>query len=109
MKKSFFALLLSIPALLVTFLMSGNAVSANTLNNLVINNNSVNSFVSKDANAYLTSIVIERSSNSDTNSQKSLDDHTNILMSDRIGDLAMSKLGCDCMGCRQTALTFLSK
>jgi hypothetical protein len=108
MKKSSFALLLSIPALLATFLMSGNAVSANTLNDLV-SNNSVNSLASKDANAYLTSIVIERSPNSDASSQKSFDDRTNILMSDRIGDLAISKLGCDCMGCRQTALTFLSK
>ncbi len=97
MKKSSVAFLSS-PALLAAFLLSTSPAQANP-------NNGVN----KDVDSFTTSVEITRTPpTADLNSQ-ALDDRTNILLSDRIGDLAVSRLGCDCMGCRQTALSLFSK
>jgi hypothetical protein len=41
--------------------------------------------------------------------RQSGEDRTNILTSDRVGDLAIQKFGCDCTGCRQATLSVLSK
>jgi hypothetical protein len=53
-----------------------------------------------------------RTQNADQNvdqNGKPPDDRNDVLMSDRIGDLAVSKLGCDCMGCRQTVAQLFAK
>ncbi len=99
MKKSSLAFLSS-PVLLAAYLLSVSPAQANT--NQSKNNN-------QDGNPYASSVVITRDNPTlDSNSQ-SQDDRTNILTSDRIGDLAISKLGCDCMGCRQAVLSLFSK
>jgi hypothetical protein len=99
MKKSSLALLSS-PVLLAAYLLSGSPAQANT--NQSKNNN-------QDGNPYASSVVITRDNPTlDSNSQ-SQDDRTNILTSDRIGDLAISQRGCDCMGCRQAVLSLFSK
>ena len=99
MKKSSLALISS-PALLAAFLLSSAPAQANP-NSITIN---------KDADLYTTSVVITnlRTQNADQNTN-SPDDRNDVLMSDRIGDLAISKLGCDCMGCRRTVAQLLSK
>ncbi|MFM7603443.1 MAG: hypothetical protein ACKO7R_19940 [Pseudanabaena sp.] len=57
----------------------------------------------------MSSVLITRNNPTlDSNSQ-SPDDRTNILTSDRIGDLVISQRGCDCMGCRQAVLSLFSK
>lgn len=101
MKKSSLALLSS-PALLATFLVSGNPAFANT--------NSISSSTNKDPDTYAESVVITKTT-TESNNQSLVDrnDRTNILTSDRIGDLAINKLGCDCMGCRQVVLSLFSK
>ena len=102
MKKSSLALISS-PALLAAFLLSSAPAQANP-NSITIN---------KDADLYTTSVVITnlRTQNADSVDQngKPLDDRNDVLMSDRIGDLAISKLGCDCMGCRRTVAQLFSK
>jgi hypothetical protein len=101
MKKSSLALVSS-PALLATFLVSGNPAFANT--------NSISSSTNKDPETYAESVVITKTT-VETNNQ-SLSDHSdraNILTSDRVGDLAVQKFGCDCMGCCQATLSLLSK
>ena len=97
MKKSSVAFLSS-PALLAAFLLSTSPAQANT-------NNGVN----KDVDSFTTSVEITRNPQTNDLNNQALDDRTNVLLSDRIGDLAISRLGCDCMGCRQTALALFSK
>ncbi|PZO44950.1 MAG: hypothetical protein DCF19_00150 [Pseudanabaena frigida] len=97
MKKSSLTLLSS-PALLAAFLLSSNPAQANP-------NNDVN----KDVNSFSTSVVITREDRDSAQNNTALNDRANILTSDRIGDLAISKLGCDCMGCRQAVLSLVSK
>ena len=104
MKKSSIALISS-PVLLAAFLFSSASAQANP--------DSIT--ISKDPHLYTTSVVITnlRIQNADQQNAdqniKPLDDRNDILMSDRIGDLAISKLGCDCMGCRQTVAQLFSK
>lgn len=98
MKKFSLALLCS-PALLAAFLVSGNPVLAN----------SVSSSDNKDTETYTESVVITKTIIETNQSLTDLNDRTNILTSDRVGDLAISKLGCDCMACRQVVLSLLSK
>ncbi|MEE3716077.1 hypothetical protein V2H45_04865 [Tumidithrix elongata RA019] len=53
-----------------------------------------------------TSIVITRSvdpSTSQANEQNTL------LYSDRVGDLAIAKLGCDCAGCRNVVIQMVGQ
>ncbi|BBC25006.1 hypothetical protein ABRG53_2749 [Pseudanabaena sp. ABRG5-3] len=101
MKKSSLALVSS-PALLATFLVSGNPAFANT--------NSVSSSTNKAPDTYTESVVITKTT-VETNNQFLSDrnDRANVLTSDRVGDLAISKLGCDCKGCRQVVLSLFSK
>lgn len=99
MKKSSLSLL-SGPALLAACLLSVSPAQANT------NEGKKNN---QDGDPYVSSVVITRDNPTlDSNSQ-SQDDRTNVLTSDRIGDLAISKRGCDCMGCRQSVLSLFSK
>lgn len=98
MKKSSLAILSS-PALLASFLLSVYPAQANTNQSLDI----------KDGDLYMSSVVITKPTpTTDSNSQYQ-DDRANILTSDRIGDLAISQRGCDCMGCRQEVMSLLSK
>jgi hypothetical protein len=99
MKKSSLALL-SGPALLAAYLLSVCPVQANT--NQSKNNN-------QDGDPYVSSVVITKDNPTIDSNSRSQDDLTNILTSDRIGDLAISKRGCDCMGCRQAVLSLFSK
>jgi hypothetical protein len=99
MKKSSLAFLSS-PALLAAYLLSVSPTYANT-NESKKNN--------QDGDPYVSTVVITRDNPTlDLNSQ-SEDDRTNVLTSDRIGDLAISNRGCDCMGCRQAVLSLFSK
>jgi len=78
-------------------LLSSNPAQANTINS-----------VNQDADAFITSVTITRANQTNSLNSQSLNERTNILTSDYIGDLAIIKQGCDCMGCRQTVLsTFL--
>jgi len=95
MKKLSIALLGS-PALLATFLLSSSPVQAES-----------NSKTNKDVDSVTTSVVITRTVTEQNN--QSLDDQANILISDRVGDIAIQRFGCDCMGCRQAALQLFSK
>ncbi len=97
MKKSSLALLSS-PALLAVFLMASYPAQANTYSSL-----------NKDGDSFSSSVVISRAAQNSDISDQASNDRTNILMSDRVGDLAIQKFGCDCMGCRQAALSLLSK
>jgi hypothetical protein len=100
MKKSSLALVSS-PALLATFLASGTPALANT---------SISSNVIKDPDIYAESVLITKTTTESNNQSPSdRNDLTNILTSDRIGDLAISERGCDCMGCRQAVLSLFSK
>lgn len=100
MKKLSLALVSS-PALLATFLASGTPALANT---------SISSSISKEPDIYAESVVITKTT-TESNNQSLSDrtDRTNVLTSDRVGDLAVQKFGCDCMGCRQATLSVLSK
>ncbi len=97
MQKSSLALLSS-PALLAAFLLSSNPAQANTPNS-----------VNQDIDTFSQSVVITRANQTNDLNNQAFDDRANILTSDRIGDLAISKLGCDCMGCRQAVLSLFSK
>ena len=101
MKKSSLAFLSS-PALLAAYLLSVSPTYANT-NESKKNN--------QDGDPYVSTVVITRDNPTlDLNSQsQAQDDRTNVLTSDRIGDLAISNRGCDCMGCRQSVLSLFSK
>ena len=101
MKKSSLALLSS-PALLATFLVSGNPAFANT--------NSISSSTNKDPDTYAESVVITKTTTESNNQSLSdQNDRANVLNSDRVSDLAVQKFGCDCMGCRQATLSLFSK
>ncbi|GBO55809.1 hypothetical protein APA_3959 [Pseudanabaena sp. lw0831] len=93
MKKSSLALLSS-PALLASFLLSVYPAQANTNQSLDI----------KDSDLYMSSVVITKPAPTPDSNSQSQDDRTNILTSDRIGDLAISQRGCDCMGCRRSVV-----
>ncbi|NMF56750.1 hypothetical protein [Pseudanabaena yagii] len=100
MKKSSLALVSS-PALLATFLASGTPALANT---------SISSSTNKDPDTYTESVVITKTTTESNNQSLSdRNDRSDGLTSDRIGDLAVQKFGCDCMGCRQATLSLLSK
>ena len=99
MKKSSLALLSS-PALLASFLLSVYPAQADTIQSNIIN---------QDDNRYVSSIVITKTNQTTDSNNQSQDDRTNILTSDRIGDLAISQRGCDCMGCRQEVMSLLPK
>ncbi|WP_126384068.1 hypothetical protein [Pseudanabaena sp. ABRG5-3] len=99
MKKSSSALLIS-PALLAAYLLSVSPAQANT------NENKKNN---QDSDRYMSSVVITRDNPTLDLSSQSQDDRANVLTSDRIGDLAISERGCDCMGCRQAVLSLFSK
>ena len=98
MKKSSLALLSS-PALLASFLLSVYPAQANTNQSLDV----------KDSDLYMSSAVITRPAPTPDSNSQSQDDRTNILTSDRIGDLAISQRGCDCMGCRRAVVDLLLK
>jgi hypothetical protein len=53
-----------------------------------------------------TSIVITRSADP---SVYQTDDQNALLYSDRVGDLAIAKLGCDCMGCRNVVMQMVGQ
>ncbi|WP_055074290.1 hypothetical protein [Pseudanabaena sp. 'Roaring Creek'] len=97
MKKSSLALISS-PAIFAAILLASSPAKANPY-----------SSSNKDADSYSSSIVITRTAQSLDSKDNSSDDRANILMSDRVGDLAIQKFGCDCMGCRQAAMSILSK
>ena len=97
MKKSSLAILSS-PALLASFLLSVYPAQADTIQSNIIN---------QDDNRYVSSVVITKTNQSTDSNSKSQDDRTNILTSDRIGDLAISKMRCDCMGCRRAVVDLL--
>lgn len=99
MKKSSLALLSS-PALLASFLLSVYPAQADTIQSNITN---------QDDNLYMSSVVITKTNQATNSNSQSLDDRTNILTSDRVGDLAISNLGCDCMGCRQAVTSLLTK
>lgn len=99
MKKSSLAAITS-PALLASFLLSVYPAQANT-------NQSINT--NQDGDPYISSVVITKNNDNNESKRQSGDDRTNILTSDRVGDLAIQKFGCDCTGCRQATLSVLSK
>jgi hypothetical protein len=94
MKKSSLALLSS-PALLASFLLSVYPAQADTILSNIIN---------QDDNRYVSSVVITKTNQTNDSNSQSQDDRTNILTSDHIGDLAISKMRCDCMGCRRAVV-----
>ena len=99
MKKSSLAAITS-PALLASFLLSVYPAQANT-------NQDINTY--EDGEPYISSVVITKNNDINESKRQSGDDRTNILTSDRVGDLAIQKFGCDCTGWRQATLSVLSK
>ncbi|MCX5934339.1 MAG: hypothetical protein NTU99_06045 [Pseudanabaena sp. LacPavin_0818_WC45_MAG_42_6] len=99
MKKSSLAAITS-PALLASFLLSVYPAQANT-------NQDINTY--EDGEPYISSVVITKNNDTTESNRQSGEDRTNILTSDRVGDLAIQKFGCDCTGCRQATLSVLSK
>ncbi|TYQ26900.1 hypothetical protein [Pseudanabaena sp. UWO310] len=97
MKKSSLALISS-PAIFAAILLASAPAHANPSSSL-----------NKDSDSYSSSIVITRTAQSLDSKDISSDDRANILTSDRIGDMAVQKFGCDCMGCRQAVLSLVSK
>lgn len=83
---------LSSPALLAAFLLSCYPAQANT-NKILVN---------QDADLFLDSVVIKRETPLTNPTNQDSEERYNLLTSDFIGDLAINKLGCDCMGCRRT-------
>jgi hypothetical protein len=99
MKKSSLAIATT-PALLASFLLSAYPAQANT--NQRINTN-------QDGEPYISSVVITKDNDNSGSNRQDNDDRTNILNSDRVGDLAIIQRGCDCKGCRQAVLSLFSK
>jgi hypothetical protein len=92
MKK--FALVLLTSPMFLTFILLGNSpANAGQLSNQI-------------DPASDTSIVITRSADPST---LQADEQNALLYSDRVGDLAIAKLGCDCMGCRNVVMQMVGQ
>ncbi|MFM7602715.1 MAG: hypothetical protein ACKO7R_16215 [Pseudanabaena sp.] len=104
MKKLSLATITS-PALLASFLLSVYPAQADTKQSINTNENG-EPYISS---VVITKVVITNNNPATKSNRQSGEDRTNILTSDRVGDLAINKFGCDCMGCRQAVLSLFSK